>query len=396
MGRKKLEFFAESLASHMEGYSEKLLRIGYSPATVGFHRCLATDLGKWLKSRDLKLSDLDEKNLAAYLRHRKCLPHLFLVSERGIRPLIEYLRQAGAAPPAQMDNSPAGRFLSDYRAYLVNERGLAPTTVQVYLWFARKYIDEEHPQLDWWEMTPSRVVRFVLRESKRLTPRGSKFIGKCLRAMLRFLHIRNMTATNLSTAIPAIAGWRLSGLPKSINAAQMAQIFASLDHSPGGLRNAAILRLALRLGLRAGEISALNLDDIDWNNGELIVHGKNRQESRLPLPPDVGRALVAYLRQGRPHTNQRAFFLWSNAPYARLEPNGVCTVARKALASVGVRGGAHWLRHTTATQLLQHGAPLSEIGQVLRHSSTDTTAIYAKVDIKMLELVARPWQGGAL
>jgi len=396
MDRPRLVKTAYSLAPHLAGYSDELSRMGYSPVTVGSHLCMAADLGRWLNGRNLKLRDLNAQRIAAFLRHRRRLPRVFLASQRGMGPLLEFLRRKGAVPPAEVDASPTGRFLADYRTYLVGERGLAATTVQVYTFFARQFIAEEHPQLDWRDMTPADVSRFVLRTARRLTPPGSKFIVTCLRALLRFLHVRAMTAQDLSSAVPAVASWRLSGIPKAIDASQVAQIFASFDRSPVGLRDAAIVRLAIRLGLRAGEIAALDLDDIDWRNGEMVVRGKNRYESRLPLPPDVGRTLAIYLRRSRPQSNTRALFLRSRAPLTRLAPTGVCSVARRALAVVGVRGGAHWFRHTAATQLLQHGADLSEIGHVLRHSSTNTTAIYAKVDLATLGAVVRPWQGGAL
>jgi site-specific recombinase XerC len=286
-------------------------------------------------------------------------------------------------------------LLGEYEEYLVRERGLTGSTVRAYIDFARRFIAEERPRLDWRRMTAADVARFVMRTARRFRPPMCKLMVTALRSLLRFLHVRGSIALDLASGVPTVAGWRLSGLPKAIEACQVVRILAAFGGSPAGLRGAAIVRLLVRLGLRAGEVAALDLDDVDWRTGELVVRGKGRHDSRLPLPPDVGRALAAYLRRGRPRSSVRALFLRDRAPFTRLRPGAVCHVARTALAVVGVRGGAHRFRHTAATLLLRRGASLSEIAHVLRHRSADTTAIYAKVDLAALGTVARRWPGGA-
>jgi site-specific recombinase XerD len=217
-----------------------------------------------------------------------------------------------------------------------------------------------------------------------------------LRSLLRFLHVRGAIDRDLSACAPAVAGWRLAGLPKGLEVSQINPLLSSFDGSPVGLRDSAIVRLLLRLGLRAGEVAALTLDDVDWRSGEISVQGKGRHQSRLPLPADVGRVLAAYVRHGRPRAATRSLFLRSRAPYAGMRPSAIVAVARRALRRAGVlAGSAHLLRHTAATQLLRHGASLPEIAHVLRHRRIDTTAIYAKVDLASLGALAQPWPGGA-
>lgn len=385
------------LERHVEGFWAELMRLGYSPLSARNHLRLAAHLGRWLASRRLGLHELDERRASAFLRHRQRIGYTGLFTDRGLAPLLGFLRRTGAipAPPAVVDDSPAGAFLDEYAKYLVRERGLAGSTVRAYADFARRFIGEERPRLDWRQMTAADVARFVMRTARRSRPPTCKLTVTALRALLRFLHVRGAIALDLASGVPTVASWRLSGLPRAIEPSQVVRILASFDGSPAGLRGAAIVRLLVRLGLRAAEVGALDIDDVDWSAGEIVVRGKGRCDSRLPLPPDVGEALAAYLRRGRPRASGRALFLRDRAPFTRLRPGAVCHVARTALASAGVNGGAHRFRHTAATQLLRRGASLSEIAHVLRHRSADTTAIYAKVDLATLADVTRRWPGGA-
>jgi site-specific recombinase XerD len=214
---------------------------------------------------------------------------------------------------------------------------------------------------------------------------------------LRFLHVRGHLPHDLAGCVPAVAGWRLAWLPRALEQNQVDCLLKrGKQRSALGRRDAAIVRLLVRLGLRAGDVAALELDDIDWRAGELIVRGKGRRESRLPLPHDVGREIAEYLHRGRPSAVTRKLFLRSRAPYRGLMSSGVVSAAVRVLRQAGITaGGAHLLRHTAATQMLRHGASLSEIGHVLRHRHVDTTAIYAKVDHAALRALAQPWPEGA-
>jgi integrase len=218
-----------------------------------------------------------------------------------------------------------------------------------------------------------------------------------LRALLRYLYLEGRLAADLTGAVPAVAGWRLRGLPSALAADQVPRLLRSCDRRRAiGRRDHAVLLLLVRLGLRAGEVAGLRLDDIDWPAGEVLIRGKGRREDRLPLPADVGAALAHYLRTSRPRTTARQVFLGTRAPRRALSPAAVSTIARQAGRHAGLPAtSAHRLRRTAATALLRGGASLDEIAQVLRHRSPDTTAIYAKVDRRALRAVIRPWPGAS-
>jgi len=386
------------LGAHVEGFWEDLLRQGYSPLSAGGLLRLTAHLGRWLEAERLALVDVSEDVVATFLRHRRQCGYTQHFTRRALDPLLGYLRGVGIVPtplPA-VDDSPVGRLVREYATYLRRERGLAASTIRARADFARRFVLHERPRLDWARLTAAEVTGFVLRRSQQLSIPSCKHAVTRLRSLLRFLHVQGATTHDLASCVPAVAGWRLSGLPKALEASQTDALLQSFDRSPVGLRDAAIVRLLLRLGLRAAEVAALDLDDVDWRSGELAVPGKGRHESRLPLPPDVGRALAAYLRRGRPHASTRSLFLRSHAPHTRIRPGAVSHLAQTALRRAGVAaGGAHLLRHTAATQLLRRGASLPEIAHLLRHRHIDTTAIYAKVDVDSLGALARPWPGVA-
>ena len=288
--------------------------------------------------------------------------------------------------------------MREYAEYLARERCLCAATIRGYTDFAREFatvrFGTETPR--WDQLTASDIADFVTQESRRWSIGCCKLKVTGLRSLLRFLHVRGDISRNLADCVPAVAGWRLAWLPRALEPDQVERLLHSADQrSTVGLRDAAIVRLLVRLGLRAGEVAALTLDDLDWRAGEIVVHGKGARESRLPLPQDVGKQLAAYLQRGRPSALTRKVFLRSRAPYQGLEPSGVIGAVRRALRRAGITGGgAHVLRHTAATQMLRKGASLSEIAHVLRHRHVDTTAIYAKVDHAALRTLAQPWPEG--
>jgi integrase len=216
--------------------------------------------------------------------------------------------------------------------------------------------------------------------------------------LLRYLHYRGLIDSDLSLAVPKVARWAFSTLPKHLSAAQVRQVLQQADRStPLGRRNYAILLLLARLGLRAGEVVRLNLEDIDWDHARITVCGKGKR-AQLPLPADVARALARYLRRDRPRCACRRVFIRHRAPMGGFHRAGaIANIVARALTKAGVvsgRKGAHLLRHSLATDMLRKGASLDEIGEVLRHKSPDSTAIYAKVDLKALRALALPWPGG--
>lgn len=301
---------------------------------------------------------------------------------------------AGASGPVEV-------LLDRYRRYLESERGLDARTIVGYVGRVRPFLDRRFADggVDLERVTPDELSAFVQEECWRRRSRGSaKVTVTALRSLLRFLHVEGMVDESLASAVPSVASWRLAGLPRSLDAGQVARLLASCDReTTAGRRDFAILSLLARLGLRRGEVAALTLDDIDWGAGELIVRGKGARHDRMPLPVDVGEALVDYLAHGRPtNVAGRSVFVRVVAPVAALSPGAVTHVVERAAGRAGVDGACpHRLRHTVATETLRRGAPVAEIGELLRHRHLATTAIYAKVDRERLRTIARPWPGAA-
>jgi site-specific recombinase XerD len=248
-------------------------------------------------------------------------------------------------------------------------------------------------------LRPADLHRFVLREARRVSRTHAGTTVTALRSFLRFLRERGTIETDLGAALFGVACWRLSRVPKSLPPEQVERLLRSCDrNTPSGQRDYAILLLLAQLGLRGGEVLAMTLDDLDWERGEILVRGKGQRLERLPLPKDVGRALVHYLRHVRPACPTRKVFIRLKAPRHGLRLSAICGVVRRALRRTGLSPdfkGAHLLRHSLATKMLRQGASLEEIGQLLRHRQPTTTQIYAKVDIKALRSIALPWMGGA-
>jgi site-specific recombinase XerD len=291
--------------------------------------------------------------------------------------------------------------LERYREYLTRERGLVATTARLYLYLVRPFVSTrvapDSFTLDWGALRAADVIGFVVARTPQQSRGVAKLMATALRSFLGFLHVDGRIAHSLTGAVPCVAGWRLAGLPKGLTPSAVRALVASCDRRrASGRRDFAILTMLVRLGLRAGEVAALRLDDIDWRRGTLVVRGKGHQVEPLPFPKDVGDAVVRYLRRGRPATAMdRALFVRVKAPHRGLTALGVSGIVAAAARRAGLgRVHAHRLRHTAAIQLLRAGAPLPEIGQLLRHRRAQTTALYAKVDRAALRTIARPWPGG--
>ena len=382
------------LQEHVAGFWEELRRQGYAPLSARNLLHVAAHLARWLEAEGLGLRDLTEERVDAFFRRRRDEGYTGFRTRLALEPLLRYLRGLGliSTPRPQVDESPVGALVDEYRTYLRVERGLASSTIHASAVFAKEFVRSERPQLDWHRLAARDIVSYVRRRCQRVSISACKHLVTELRSLLRFLHVQGRIPHDLTSAVPAVAGWRLSGLPPALEAGEVRKLLRSFDRSPLGLRDGAIVRLLLRLGLRAGEVARLDLDDVDWRLGQLTVHGKGQHEARLPLPQDVGRAVVAYLRHGRPPASTRSLFVRSHAPHTRIRPGAVSTLAQTALRRVGIAaGGSHLLRHTAATEMLRSGASLPEIAHVLRHRHIDTTAIYAKVDLRSLASIARPW-----
>lgn len=377
------------------GMAGQLERLGYASSTAAKHMKLAGRLSRFLDHRGLAANDLSAEvveeffeDLHAHHGHSWPTPKAFVW-------LVDYLREAGVVAAA---HSPAPRsreeeLLVRYRQHLLDERGLAAKTVIARERTAQLFL-AEHAGRELGDLDGGDVSRFMTRQCRRLSLRSAERLVNGLRSFLRFALVEGVITVPLAGAVPGVARWSGAGLPRGLAGAEVAALLGSCDRRRAiGRRDYAILVLLARLGLRAAEVAALRLDDIDWQAGEIVVRGKGRTEDRLPLPADVGAAIAAYLRD-RPRRPEREVFLRMCAPLRGLAPQGVSEVVRAASERAGLGSfGAHRLRHTAGTDMLRAGASLPEVAQVLRHRSVATTAVYAKVDHLALRLLATPWPG---
>lgn len=307
-------------------------------------------------------------------------------------------RRSGSAQSAMEVRSERAaeveELLRQYHDHLVRERGLAGQTVAGYRTVARQFFAHatgiyglDIPHLD-----AEVVSQFVVNAGQRRCIGSTKHLVTGLRSLLRFLHLAGHTSA-LAGSVPKVAGWRGGGLPRALPSGQLDRLLASCDgETVVGRRDQAILNLLARMGLRIGELVRLELSDFDWRRGEVTIRGKARRQERLPLPVDVGEAIAAYILGGRPLERQGPVFLSTDDPPRPLTVKRARAAVHDACGRVGISPvGAHVLRHTVATEMLRAGASLIEVGQVLRHRSLSTTAIYAKVDREPLRGLARPW-----
>jgi integrase/recombinase XerD len=337
-----------------------------------------------------------------FLRTRRAEGYAHLRSARALSPLLAHLRGLGVVPTpaAAVLSTPIEAVLERYSVYLFEERGLSSSSVRNYVGVARLFLSDREAAagaLELEGLTTAAVSEFVLGECRRCSVGSAKCMVTRLRSLLRFLYVEGLTERALAAAVPAVASWRLASLPKAIDARAVARLLGSCDRRTSvGRRDFAILTVLSRLGLRAGEVAAAELRDLDWRCGELVVRGKGRREERLPLPADVGEAVVGWLRRGRPRCACPYVFTRLRAPHRGLSSGGVSMVVRHACDRAGLpRVGAHRLRHTAATELLRAGSSLRDVGQVLRHRSPDSSSIYAKVDRLALSTLVQPWPGAA-
>jgi len=387
------------LERYAEGFVAELVEAGYRPRSAAVQLRLLAHLSRWLEQGGIDPSELREVQLERFRRE-----HLDgvvgLRGAGGLVALLGYLRGLGIVPPVdQPARSVVGLLLERYRDYLLVERGLTAETARGYVDLAQPFVASRvrGGELDLAGLTPGDVLGFVLAECQRRPQRSAKMLVTALRSLLGFLHVEGLISRTLAPVVPSVAFWRLQGLPRGLDADQVGALLSSCDSATvQGRRDLAMLLLLVRLGMRRGEVARLQLDDIDWRAGELLVRGKGPRVERLPLPSDVGEALVGYLRDGRPaDAETRAVFMRVRAPRAAMTPHGITQVVVSASKRVGLgEVTAHRLRHTAASELLRHGAPLREIGQLLRHRTELTTTIYAKVDRDRLRELALPWPGG--
>jgi integrase/recombinase XerD len=381
------------------GFAASLLAQGYTPGSACQQMHLFAHLSRWLAAEGLGPAALMPSVVERFFEARRAAGYANYLSVRAAEPLLGFLRGLAAAPPsppAGVPEGPVEGLLWRYRSYLALERGLVPAAADGYVHAVRPFLVGRLSAegLDLERLSAVDVVSFVVARCPEQGRGRAKLTVTALRSLLAFLHLEGVIGRPLASAVPSSASWRLSGLPKRLEARQVEALLASCEKDTAkGVRDLAILTMLSRLGLRAGEIAGLQLDDIDWRSGEIVVHGKGARSERLPLPADVGEAIAAYLREGRPaNVAARTVFVGVRAPHRALRSRSVSDVVLAAGNRAGLgRIRAHRLRHTAASEMLRAGASLPEIGQVLRHRRVASTAIYAKVDREALRKIARPW-----
>jgi len=386
-----------SLAEHVPGFRGYLFELGYSVSAARKHLQLLADLSRWLEREGISADELATASTEGFFRRRRAQGRANLRTPRALDPLLAYLRALGMieAPPRQVLTDPVEVFIDGYHGYLTGERRLVEGTARFYLHVARLFVSERRggEGIDWASLRAVDVTGFTTRVCGVRGVSSARQVVSALRCLMRYLRLEGVTGLALDEAVLSVAGSNPS-LPRGISSAAVRALLGSCDRRrPIGRRDYAILMLLCRLGLRGGEVVGLTLDDIDWRAGEIVVAGKGGRRDRLPLPVDVGAALVDYLRQDRPRAWGRAVFVRQFAPIRGLAGTGaIRSVLARACHRAGIPyANPHRLRHTLASEMLAAGVSLGDIGQVLGHRGSVVTATYAKVDLEALRMVARCW-----
>jgi integrase/recombinase XerD len=398
-GRMWVPVASGPLARYAAGYGLWLAARGYSRWTISHRLWQLELLSRWLDGEGLAAREITVERAERFVLARRAAGYATWVSSRSVVLPLEYLRGLGVAPSAMpvVAVGPVEEVLVGYRRYLVQERGVTALTVSRYEREARVFLAslEGEGGLGLERLTAADVSGVLVRECSLRSIAGARFLVFVARSLLRYLHVAGVIDAPLEWVVPGVADLRDQSLPRGLDAKSVARLLASCDRRRTvGRRDYAIVLVLVRLGLRAGEVAAIRLEDLDWRRGEILVRGKGGRDDVLPVPCDVGEALVAYLRH-RPVSESRALFLKVIAPAGPMSGRAIGGVVHDACVRAGVPlVGPHRLRHTAATGMLLAGASLAEIGQVLRHRERKTTAIYAKVDRTALRSLARPWPGG--
>lgn len=389
--------FAGPLAGYVEDLRAEFSTLGYAPSTLTSHLALWAQVSRWLEGQGLAASELTPGRIGEFLRVRG-RTHRYLYSMKALSPGLVLLRRMGVVPDIEekVEETEVEAIERRFCDYLLVERGLADVSAETYVIRARPFLVDRarRGRLELESLTAADVSGFVAGWLPGLSKAPARSTVTALRSLLSFLHASGVIARPLASVVPTVASWKLTGLPIGLAPAQVQALLDACDQSAAvGRRDFAIVTLLARLGLRASEVAGLGLDDIDWRAGTVMVHGKGNSVEQLPLPVDVGTALSRYLEHGRPSSaSVRAVFIRAKAPYRALSQKSISTMVGRTARRAGLGTvHAHLLRHTLATDVLNKGASLDEVGQLLRHRSRASTEIYAKVDHLRLVQIARPW-----
>jgi len=391
------------LGPYIDEFAQQLCEQGYSRQYARRRLQLVAELSQWLRQQDLVVADLTSMHLESYLEFRARSRRTRPGDAASLKVFLKLLQQKNlvVAPVEFVEKTPIDKLQDEFSLYLQQERVLAPTTVIRYLSFTKELLKHRFGigSVNLSLLNAADVIGFVRRCASSLARKQAKLMTTAVRSFLQYARYRDYIQADLAACVPCVADWSSASIPKSLSLKHVKGVLASCNRKTAiGRRDYAILLLLARLGVRAGEVVSLGLEDIDWEAGYLTVRGKGDRSAQLPLPADVGKAIAAYLKNGRPRSKSRCVFLRGHAPaFSFKNSQAVSTVVRHALARAGIkcpRKGAHQFRHTLATEMLRHGASLAEIGELLRHRHPQTTSIYAKVDLPSLRTLALPWPGG--
>ena len=392
--------FPDPLVAELQRFTTSLIEQGYADLTVRVKVKLVTSFGQWRKRNRLAVTDLAEPLLEAFLKRKHRVHKGDL---RTLQQFLDHLRKHKVVPAREVacDRSPLAQILNRYENHLRIERGLVAHTILDYQSFVRKFLLERfcNRPLLLKAVKAYDISDFVLRHAPSMRVKRAQAMTTAFRSFFRFLFQKGELQADLAASVPTVANWQQSTVPKYLTRKEVERVLRACDRRTAvGRRNYAILLLLARLGLRAGEVVGLQLEDINWRAGEILVRGKGLLDDRMPLPADVGEALASYLRRDRPPCQTRQVFVCMKAPRRGFaHPSTLSTIVRRAIVRADLHPplkGAHLLRHSLATSLLRSGATMGEIGEVLRHRAPNTTEIYAKVDFEGLRSLAHPWPIG--
>ena len=392
------------LAAYLGPFAESLSRQGYSQRYMHRQVMLAACFSRWIEQTEVPPHRITSEHPARYLRFRYRRRRPNQGDTAALGHFIEFLRCERVIPAEKVPTrqlTPAEQCVQAYEKYLREERVLAEATIVNYAPFIGRFLKDRFGAgpVKLSSLRATDVVGFVQRQARQLHLKRAKLLTSALRSFLQYARYRGEIRLDLATVVPCVANWSMPSIPRGIEPDQVRRLLSQIDRRTAvGRRDYAILLLLARLGLRSGEVAFLELEDIDWKGGCLSVHGKSGRRTQLPLPKDVGEAIVAYLRHGRPRSTSRRVFLRARAPVRGfLTQCAVGTIVRHSLLRAGIEApttGAHQFRHGLATQMLRQGASLAQIGELLGHKSPETTKIYTKVDLEALRTLALPWPGG--
>jgi len=393
------------LAPHIGSFSQWVIDQGYSIDAVEKQTRIAAFFSQWLGQNAVRLRTVSIEHATRFLRHRARRRRPYLGDPAALRRLLDFLRRQRLISGPKMvpvSLTPAERCVHTYERYLRETRALANATITNYAPFIRGFLTHRFGDgpIGLARLTARDVVRFVQRQAPRLHRKRAQLLVSALRSFFQYARYRGGVTRDLAAAVPAVANWSMPSIPRAIGDEQIRQLLASINRRTAmGRRDYAIVLLLARLGLRANEVAGLELEDLNWESGQVSVRGKRGHRTVLPLPADVGAAIAAYLRHGRPLSASRRVFLRSKAPIQGfLGQCAIGSIIRHRLHRAGITApttGAHQFRHALATRMLRRGASLTEIGEILRHRSPQTTMVYTKVDLPALRTLALPWPGGA-